>query len=1291
MMNSFRWHVLRLAPALALLAADIAEAAPPPLAVPFVANEGQHDARVAFVARLPQAVVFVTRDGEIVHSLPGAGGAPGHAIVERLVRAMPPRPEAGSPAAVRVSDFRGPDESRWRSGLASYADVSLGEPWPGIGVTLAANARGAEKIFAVAPGASPSAIVLEVDGAGPLRLEAGGALRLDAGPRRLRFTAPIAWQERDGLREPVEVSYRVKGRGRYGFVLGAYDGGRTVFIDPALQATWYGGTGAGAGGDEIRAMAVHPSTGEVYVAGKAASTTFPGVAGAQPANAGSPDAFVARFNAGLTALLSATYLGSTGADEANAIAIDAAGAIHVAGSAGAAFGGQTHSSAALDAFLAKLSANLGTLTYVRLLGSNGGDTVGTAVAAIPAAGNSTVYLVGHAAGNLPTASPNQGSPAAFVAKYTSGTRNWVSARGTTGAESTPLAAVADAAENVYVAGRATASFWGTPTATTVGAFVAKYDNGGGSPVAKLILDGNGVDEARAIALDAAGRVVVAGTTASATLGGQARSGASDAFVARFPATLASPELVQLFGGTGAETGRALAIGPFDSIYLGGTTTTTNLASTYTMTQAIQATHGNGATDGFVAWLFPPDARRATYLGGAGADAVLALAMGADSTVYAAGASDSATFPGTTGGYQAAKPGTVSTSGFVAALNAGLTTQATIPDTTITSGPSGTTNSRSVQFTFTSTVGGSTFLCRHDGGAWAACASPVTRAAMADGAYTFEVVAWDAWDNVDPTPASRAFTVAGPAVAFLPSTLPFGAVGVGSAAGPSSVTVLNTGAGTLTLDAVEVQSSPAGFTLDAFACAPLPRTLAEGASCDLNVSFAPGSAASFAGTVTVTDKDGFVDPALWQVASMALTGSGIEPPQTTITAGPADPTPATGATFAFVSSVPGSTFTCTLDGGMAAPCVSPVAYAGLAPGPHSFSVFATFGVADPTPATFAWTVQPSWPVAVAKAGTGAGTVTSTPAGIDCGATCGGDFLQGSSVALAAVPAPGSRFEGWSGDCAGLGACELAMAGARSVTASFAALPPTGDEDGDGIPNGVELAEGRDPLVKDNDIFSPGAAAARLFAMQQYRDFLGREGDPAGIQGWADAVAGGSWSRTQVIDAFVQSAEFGGFVAPVVRLYFATFLRVPDYAGLVGNAALVRSGTVTLTQLADFFTASPEFAATYGALDNTQFLTLLYNNVLQRAPDPAGLDGWVALLEGGMSRGQVLLGFSDSTEYQGAMASEVLVTMMYASMLRRTPEPAGFNGWVGFLDAATYTREQVIDGFFLSAEYRGRFLP
>jgi uncharacterized delta-60 repeat protein len=315
----------------------------------------------------------------------------------------------------------------------------------------------------------------------------------------------------------------------------------------------------------------------------------------------------------------------------------------------------------------------------------------------------------------------------------------------------------------------------------------------------------------------------------------------------------------------------------------------------------------------------------------------------------------------------------------------------------------------------------------------------------------------------------------------------------------------------------------------------------------------------------------------------------------------------------------------------------------------------------------------------------GTITFRNAGADIAgcvdvalvagtASCPGQLLPGGVNAITAA---------YSGDADDPAAISPAF---RQLV-----LSATTDVDEDGIPDLVEIAQGTDPVAKDNDVFAENATGARLFAMQQYRDFLGREGDAPGVEGWAYVVQYHLWTREQVIDAFLQSQEFAGFVAPVVRLYFATFLRVPDYAGLAFNAGLVRSGAITPVQLADFFAASPEFQATYGSLNDTQFVTLLYSNVLGRVPDPAGLAGWLALLQSGYSRGQVLIGFSDSVEYQAKMANEVFVTMMYAGMLRRTPEPIGFSGWVSLLDAGTMTRQQVIDGFFLSTEYRARFLP
>lgn len=82
---------------------------------------------------------------------------------------------------------------------------------------------------------------------------------------------------------------------------------------------------------------------------------------------------------------------------------------------------------------------------------------------------------------------------------------------------------------------------------------------------------------------------------------------------------------------------------------------------------------------------------------------------------------------------------------------------TPPDTTITGGPSGTTGDATPTFEFSSEPG-ATFECRVDTGAFSSCSSPLTVAALTDGAHTFEVRATDAATNTDPTPASRTFTV-----------------------------------------------------------------------------------------------------------------------------------------------------------------------------------------------------------------------------------------------------------------------------------------------------------------------------------------------------------------------------------------------------------------------------------------------------------------------------------------------------------------------------------------------------
>jgi hypothetical protein len=79
---------------------------------------------------------------------------------------------------------------------------------------------------------------------------------------------------------------------------------------------------------------------------------------------------------------------------------------------------------------------------------------------------------------------------------------------------------------------------------------------------------------------------------------------------------------------------------------------------------------------------------------------------------------------------------------------------------------------------------------------------------------------------------------------------------------------------------------------------------------------------------------------------------------------------------------------------------------------------------------------AYALTVVKAGTGAGSVVSSPAGIDCGPTCSKEYLAATTVTLTASPDAGSIFSGWmGGGCAGTGPCVVRMNAATSVTANF----------------------------------------------------------------------------------------------------------------------------------------------------------------------------------------------------------------------------------------------------------------
>jgi hypothetical protein len=97
----------------------------------------------------------------------------------------------------------------------------------------------------------------------------------------------------------------------------------------------------------------------------------------------------------------------------------------------------------------------------------------------------------------------------------------------------------------------------------------------------------------------------------------------------------------------------------------------------------------------------------------------------------------------------------------------------------------------------------------------------------------------------------------------------------------------------------------------------------------------------------------------------------------------------------------------------------------------------------------------------------------------------------------------------------------------------------------------------------------------------------------------------------------------------RLYMAALDRTPDPSGLASWTNVLRSGT-DIDDVAHGFVTSAEFQSSYGSLSDSQYVTQLYQNVLNRAPDASGQANWLAHLEAGESREHVLTGFSESTE-------------------------------------------------------------
>jgi Beta-propeller repeat len=516
-----------------------------------------------------------------------------------------------------VNYLRGDDPRKWQTGLPTYGQLAYQKLWPGVDMFIRGAAGGTLKYeFKLASGANPDRIRLAYAGAEGLSLSRGGNLSIRTPHGTLRDSAPRAWQQIGGRKVPVQSRYALNN----------------------------GGRGANAYGFELGAYdRSHPlviDPGVVY----------------------------------------STYLGGTGTDLANAIAVDAAGSSYVTGRTSSpgfpttpgAF--DTTPGGSGDAFVTKLAPDGSTLAYSTYLGGAGGSDEANGIA-VDGAGRA--YVTGSTnSSDFPTTAGAfdttlAGSDDAFVTK--------LEPDGSALAYSTYLGGNgnADYGNGIAFDGAGSAFVTGYTVSanfpTTPGAYDTTFQPAGNffAFLTKLVPDGSALDYStflggsggtnigNDVAVDGADNAYVTGSTLSSvfpTTGGAfdtTHNGGQDAFVTKFDAAGSSLLYSTYLGGTGTDGSSSIALDASGRAHLTGFTNSSGFPTT---ASAFDTTY-NDDGDAFVTKLTATGSALSysTFLGGTGAggtgyDSGSGIAVDGTGSAWVTGRTDSVVYPTTAGAF-----------------------------------------------------------------------------------------------------------------------------------------------------------------------------------------------------------------------------------------------------------------------------------------------------------------------------------------------------------------------------------------------------------------------------------------------------------------------------------------------------------------------------------------------------------------------------------------------------------------------------------------------------------------
>ena len=200
--------------------------------------------------------------------------------------------------------------------------------------------------------------------------------------------------------------------------------------------------------------------------------------------------------------------------------------------------------------------------------------------------------------------------------------------------------------------------------------------------------------------------------------------------------------------------------------------------------------------------------------------------------------------------------------------------------------------------------------------------------------------------------------------------------------------------------------------------------------------------------------------------------------------------------------------------------------------------------------------------------------------------------------------------------------------------------------------IDAVVDRSPWSPSTALIVPPFASATAFLDQLGADFSAGTLDDDERQALTFELGAGYGTAQAAIEAS-WFEPWGPKLDPVTRLFLAYFLRKPDPSGLNYWLNRRRAG-VTLDKVSSTFAASSEFTNRYGSLSNNAFVQLVYQNVLGRSGDPGGISYWTKQLDlKKKNRGQVMTGFSESSEYLRRRRGDYRTINLFFGLLRRVP--------------------------------------